>query len=68
MLFKYLLTILNEEYLAMYFILYDLQVFWFSSTKQKKIKREDNSGGPYITSEAQEYLQQWTESFQLSLT
>lgn len=57
MLFKYLLTILNEEYLAMYFILYDLQVFWFSSPTQKKIKREDNSGGPYTDSEAQEYLQ-----------
>lgn len=42
----------------MYFILYDLQVFWFSSpTQKKKIKREDNSGGPYSDSEAQEYLQ-----------
>ena len=56
MMFKYLLTILKEEYLAMYFTLYDLQVFWFSAPKQKN-KWKDNSGGSYNDSKAQEYLQ-----------
>lgn len=54
-MFKYLLTT-PEECLATYFILYDLQVFWFQPPQEKN-KWKANKGGLYIGNKAQEYFQ-----------